>query len=105
MDKLEIEWVRLAVRHLYEEFNITFKPIVYLVAVMAAFPEMDYWDVLIEWSRHAHKILRQPSLEWMNSIQWHSELCYRVMKSGAEPEAGLEKWFEDRAKEVRELAD
>ena len=99
------EMTRFAVRVLYEEFKITYKPIVYIAALMAADVELDYYDALEAWSRMAHKVLRQPSLEWMDVVQWNADLGYHILKAGAEPEDGLKKWFEDQAEEVRMLAD
>jgi hypothetical protein len=99
------EVARATIRHLYANHNITYRPIVIVVATMAWDPDLKYWDALDEWSRRGYKIMNQPTLDWMGKTQWHAEFCYRVLKSGAVVEAGVDKWFEDRAKEVRELAN
>ena len=99
------EMTRFTIRVLYEKFKITYRPIVYITALMAADVELDYYDALDVWSRKAPKILDQPSLDWMDAVQWHADFCYRILKAGAEPEEGLKKWFEDQAEEVRMLAD
>ena len=104
-EKYDRDVVKMIIRYLYEDHNITYRPVVIIIATMAMIDDLEYWDALDEWSRKGYKIMDQPSLDWMTKTQWHAEFCYRVLKSGAVVEAGVDKWFEDRAKEVRELAN
>lgn len=98
---LERESAAAAVRHLWQEHGITYRPIVMVVFGMACAPDTTYWEVLEIWAQYVAECDGFPA--WPAS-RWHSEICYKLLKAGyAGPSA--EAWMKDRAREVREIAN
>lgn len=93
---------REAVRHLWVNHGITYRPIVMVVYAMAICPAVPYRDVLDEWAKYDCKIIDMPT---MDAELWHSEFCRRLLLAGADVSEGVERWFEKRAEEVRSYAD
>jgi hypothetical protein len=86
---------------LWQEYGITYRPIVAIVVVMAMNENLSLADALKWWAEWEAK---DKSFAWPAS-RWRSEICYRLLKVGQEPPGGLAAWFEARAKEVRDIAN
>lgn len=96
----EARTARAAVRHLWEKYRITYRPIVMVVHAMALDEKRTYRQVLQDWAAYEEI---QEGHHW-SACRWNSEICYRLLKAGAEPER-VSDWMKQTAKEVRELAD
>lgn len=88
--------------HLWQEYRITYRPIIEIVAEMAMDMVLGYEDALNEWA--TAEALETPYACWPAS-RWHSEICYRLLKAGCEVTGGVAAWMKARAEEVRRLAD
>lgn len=102
MDEIlkEAATARASVRHLWEAHRITYRPIVMVVFGMALDERRTYRQVLQDWADYEEV---KEGLHW-SATRWHSEICYRLLKAGVEPER-VSDWMKQQAKEVRELAD
>ena len=98
---LERKCATAAIRHLWQKYGIAYRPIVMVVFAMACSPGAAYWDILETLAEYA---LDGCSLPPWPAARWHSEICYRVLKTG-DSCASAEEWLRDRAKEVRDIAD
>lgn len=90
-----------AIRLLWKEYHITYRPIVSIVAVMAMDEARSLEDAL-QWWADFEAIGK--SFTWPAS-RWRSNICYRLLKVGQDAPGGLELWFKARAKEVRDIAN
>lgn len=97
----EARTARAAVQHLWEAHRITYRPIVMVVFAMALYEGKSYEEALEDWADYEQV---DEGHHWPAS-RWHSEICYRLLKAGAEAAGGVPDWMQQRAKEVRELAD
>ena len=98
---MEDKYIDTAIRHLWMSYGLTYRPIVAIVAVMAA-DEKRSLEAALEW--WAEWEAEGKPYAWP-AARWRSEICYRLLKVGQEAPGGLSGWFEARAKEVREIAD
>lgn len=96
----EARTARAAVQHLWQAHRITYRPIVMVVHAMALDERRTYRQVLQDWAEYEEV---KEGHHWSAS-RWHSEICYRLLRAGAEPER-VSDWMKQQAKEVRELAD
>ena len=96
----EARTARAAVQHLWQAHRITYRPIVMVVFGMALDERRTYEQVLQDWADYEQV---DEGHHWP-ACRWHSEICYRLLKAGAEPER-VSDWMKQQAKEVRELAD
>lgn len=99
------EWRRAirsaAIMHLWQEYGITYEPIVEIVTELALDRSLRYREALEDW---AEAKAEEDAFAWPAS-RWHSEICYRLLKVEAKVEGGAAAWIEARAKEVRAIAD
>lgn len=93
--------ITTAIRHLRDSYGISYRPIVAIVSAMALNEKRSFELGLNLWAEW--KAEGKPHA-WPAS-RWRSEICYRLLKVGQTAPGGLEAWFEDRAKEVREIAN
>lgn len=98
---LEHEAATVAVRHLWKEYGITYMPIVMVVFGLACAPDTTYWEVLEMLTQY---VAGRDGLPAWPVNRWHSEICYKLLKSGYDG-ASVEGWMEERAKEVRDIAN
>lgn len=98
---MEDRIVETAIRHLWKDYRITYRPIISIVAVMAMDEARRLDDALQWWADF--EAVGKP-FAWP-ATRWRSNICYRLLKVGQEAPGGLEQWFKDRAREVREIAD
>lgn len=102
----EARTARAAVQHLWQAHRITYRPIVMVVFGMALDERRTYEQVLQDWADYEQ--MGENHHRWPAS-RWHSEICYRLLKAEAEIPGGvlggIPAWMQQRAKEVRELAD
>lgn len=96
----EARTARAVVRHLWEKYRITYRPIVMVVHAMALDEKRTYRQVLQDWAEYEEV---QEGHHWPAS-RWHSEICYRLLKAGADTDS-VPDWMQRAAEEVRELAD
>lgn len=96
----EARIARAAVQHLWQAHRITYRPIVMVVFGMALDERRTYDQVLQDWADYEQV---DEGHHWPAS-RWHSEICYRLLKAGADTDSAA-AWMQQRAKEVRELAD
>ena len=85
-----------AIRHLWQMHQVTYRPIVMAVFGMAVAPGATYWDIL------------EAVAQYMgvgSAREWHTDICYHLLKAGAEVEGSAEEWLRSRAEEVRRIAD
>lgn len=101
MDEIlrEAATARTAVRHLWQEHHITYRPIVMVVFGMALDLNRSYDQVLQDWADYEDVY----GSKWSAS-RWHSEICYWLLQAGVETDS-VKDWMQERAKEVRQLAD
>lgn len=96
----EARIARAAARYLWEKHQISHRPIIMVVFAMALDEKRTYRQVLKEWA--AYEEVKEGH-HW-TATRWHSEICYRLLKAGAEPER-VSDWMRQAAEEVRKLAD
>ena len=96
----EARTARAAVQHLWQSHRITYRPIVMVVFGMALDERRTYEQVLQDWADYEQV---GEGHHWPSS-RWHSEICYRLLKAGADTDSTA-AWMQQQAKEVRELAD
>lgn len=103
---MKLAWERrcagAAINHLWNKHRIAYKPIVMIVYDMAVSPGKPYWEALADWA--AYEDFGNALLQWP-ACRWHSEICYRLLKAGADVPEGVAAWFAERAREVRAIAD
>ena len=80
------------------EIGANRRPIVMIVFDMALSPGKPYRDALADWAAYED----YPA---QSAHRWHAEICYWLLKDRQEVPEGVAAWFEERAKEVRRLAD
>lgn len=97
----EARTARAAVRHLWEAYRITYRPIVMVVFAMALYEGKSYEEALEDWADYEQV---EEGHHWPAS-RWHSEICYRLLATEEEAETCVHVWLTRWAKEVRELAD
>lgn len=90
-----------AIMHLWQKFRITYRPIVAIVADMAA-DGVSFEEALEAWAEG--EAIESVYGCWPAS-RWRSEICYRILKGDGEVPGSLEAWFEARVEEVRAIAD
>lgn len=96
----EARTARAAVQHLWQAHRITYRPIVMVVFGMALDERRTYEQVLQDWADYEQV---DEGHHWP-ACRWHSEICYRLLKAGVDTDSAA-AWMQQRAKEVRELAD
>lgn len=101
-DERERRHIAAAVRYLWEAHRMAYFPVVAMVYAMACEPGSSFDDMLWTWTEYDHKILGYPKRP---QEEWRSEVCRRLLMAGADTSEGIERWFEERAKEVREIED
>lgn len=86
---------------LWQEFGITYRPIVAITVVMAMDENLSFAKALRWWAEWEAK---DKCFAWP-ATRWRSEICFRLLVKRIDVAGGLERWFEARAKEVREYAN
>ena len=97
-----IQMEAITIRHLWKVHGITYHPIIQIVCEMALDRSLGYDEALEEW---AATELDGANFGCWPASRWHSEICYRLLKTGREITGSVADWMEERAKEVRAIAD
>lgn len=95
------KYIECAIRYLWMSYGMTYRPIIAILAVMAADEKRSFESALQWWALWEAE---GKPFAWPAS-RWRSEICYRLLKAGQEAPGGLAAWFEARAKEVRDIAN
>lgn len=102
---MKLAWERrcaAAAREVTGRCGVNYRPVVMIVFDMALSPGKPYREALADWA--AYEDFGNALLQWP-ACRWHSEICYRLLKAGADVPEGVAAWFDERAREVRAIAD
>ena len=91
-----------AVRIMWQDYGLTYFPIVAIVFGMAIAPGLTFEEVLDAWCSEGCELFDWPQID---SPQMRAMICAKLLAKLYDYPEGIDKWFEKRAEEVRKYAD
>ena len=91
-----------AVRIMWQEYELTYFPIVAIVFGMALAPGLTFEEVMETWCDEGCELFDWPRED---PPRMRSTICAKLLEKWHDYPEGVDKWFEKRAEEVRTYAD
>lgn len=91
-----------AVRIMWQEYGLTYFPIVAITFAMAMAPGLTFEEVLEIWCDEGCELFDWPRDE---PQRVRALICAKLLARQHDYPDGIEKWFDQRAEEVRKYAD
>lgn len=91
-----------AVRTMWQEYGLTYFPIVAIVFGMAMAPSLTFEEVLDAWCDEGCELFDWPRED---PPRLRSLICAKLLERLHDYPEGIDRWFEQRAEEVRAYAD
>jgi len=91
-----------AVRIMWQDYKITYFPAVAILFGMALAPDMTFEEVLEIWCDEGCELFDWPRED---PSRMRNTICAKLLEKWEYYPDGVDKWFEERAEEVRAYAD